>query len=171
MMVDVVTPEYVRVMALYNRWQNERLYETCGALSDTARKADRGMFFRSIHNTLNHILVVDRVILRMVREGRPSPFEPRAVPYDSFETLRRERISLDAEILALADERKAEWLSEPMVFHSERLKRERRMPRAFMLCQLFNHQTHHRSQVTSELHKLGIDYGVTDMPQNPYVDY
>ncbi|YAF94156.1 MAG: DinB family protein [Nodularia sp. CChRGM 3473] len=33
---------------------------------------------------------------------------------------------------------------------------------------MFNHQTHHRSQITSELHKMGIDYGCTDLPYNPY---
>jgi uncharacterized damage-inducible protein DinB len=167
----VITAEYMRVMALYNRWQNERLYETCSAMSDADRKADRGMFFQSIHNTLNHILVVDRVILRMVIDGRPSPFEPRTVPYDSFDELRLERVRLDAQIETIVPQYGTHWLAEPIAFHSERLHRTRRMPRAFMLLQLFNHQTHHRSQVTSELHKLGIDYGVTDMPQNPYIEY
>jgi len=45
-----------------------------------------------------------------------------------------------------------------------------RRSRGFMMVQLFNHQTHHRSQVTCELHKLGLEYGCTDMPYNPYLD-
>jgi uncharacterized damage-inducible protein DinB len=39
---------------------------------------------------------------------------------------------------------------------------EREHPLWFALAHLFNHQTHHRSQVTTLLHQLGRDYGVTD---------
>jgi len=43
----------------------------------------------------------------------------------------------------------------------------RKLPRQLFLVQLFNHQTHHRSQITSELHKMGLDYGNTDVPYTP----
>ncbi|MGD1883431.1 MAG: DinB family protein [Paracoccaceae bacterium] len=36
-----------------------------------------------------------------------------------------------------------------------------------MIVQLFNHQTHHRSQVTFALHALGVNYGPTDIPWRP----
>ena len=55
------TPAHCRMMARYNRLANERIYEACAALSDEERKADRRAFFRSIHGTLNHIMVGDRV--------------------------------------------------------------------------------------------------------------
>lgn len=29
-----------RTMAAYNRWMNERLYETCGSLSEAQRKGE-----------------------------------------------------------------------------------------------------------------------------------
>ena len=32
---------------------------------------------------------------------------------------------------------------------------------------LFNHQTHHRGQLTTLLSQLGIDPGVTDLPMLP----
>jgi uncharacterized damage-inducible protein DinB len=50
-------------MARYNRWMNERIYERCEKLSDTERKVDRGAFFCSIHGTLNHLLLGDRLWL------------------------------------------------------------------------------------------------------------
>lgn len=43
----------------------------------------------------------------------------------------------------------------------------RKLPRQLFLMQLFNHQTHHRSQITSELYKMGLDYGITDVPLTP----
>ena len=51
----MITPEYVRTMAGYNRWQNENLYGAADQLSDAQRKELRGAFFGSIHGTLNHL--------------------------------------------------------------------------------------------------------------------
>ena len=41
------------------------------------------------------------------------------------------------------------------------------IPRWVMVAQIFNHQTHHRSQVTTALHSMGVDYGSTDIPWRP----
>ncbi|WP_245259128.1 DinB family protein [Salinarimonas rosea] len=44
-------------------------------------------------------------------------------------------------------------------------------PRALYLMQMFNHQTHHRAQVTAALHRVGVDYGSTDLwfrPGSPF---
>jgi uncharacterized damage-inducible protein DinB len=51
--------ESLRMMAGYNRWMNERLYGMCEGLSEEERKRDRRAFFRSIHGTLNHLLLTD----------------------------------------------------------------------------------------------------------------
>jgi uncharacterized damage-inducible protein DinB len=67
-----------------------------------------------------------------------------------------------AWLAGLADEHDSAWLLE-------KANPGFRFTRASQLVQLFNHQTHHRSQATSELHKLGIDYGSTDLPYNPYL--
>ncbi len=52
-----------QAMARYNRWMNERIYEHCAKLTDADRKRDRGAYFRSIHGTLNHLLLGDRLWL------------------------------------------------------------------------------------------------------------
>jgi tRNA-Thr(GGU) m(6)t(6)A37 methyltransferase TsaA len=166
-----VTAVFARDMALYNRWQNRVLYDLCEKLGDEARRLDRGMFFGSIHATLNHMLVVERVLLGIVRDGTWAPLDHRAVPYADFAELRAERARFDDGLLALAGEHEDAWFGATLTFFSQRLGRERSLPRALVLAQLFNHATHHRSQVTSELHKLGVDYGVTDMPFNPELPY
>ncbi|HET9062524.1 MAG TPA: DinB family protein, partial [Candidatus Binatia bacterium] len=51
--------EYATAMAAYNQWMNEKLYATAGELTDAERKRDLGAFFKSIHGTLNHILLGD----------------------------------------------------------------------------------------------------------------
>ena len=49
------------MLARYNTLANRRLYEACASLSDAERKEDRPDFFGSIHGTLNHIMVGDRI--------------------------------------------------------------------------------------------------------------
>lgn len=158
-------------MALYNKWQNGVLYKLCDDIGDVERRRDRGMYFKSIHNTLNHILTIDNAIMTFLQTGKPCPITFDHFPFDNFEALRQARIAFDERLLTLPLQVDDAWFSSLLEFDSERLGRKRRIPRSFMLGQMFNHQTHHRSQITSELHKMGIDYGNTDMPYNPYVDY
>jgi uncharacterized damage-inducible protein DinB len=155
-------------MARYNRWQNEQLYAHCTALGEEALRRDVEIFFGSILATLDHILHVDRVLVRYMQEGRsPDHFDPQHRLHVDFSALRAARVAYDVELEALFRDAAPGWLAEELRFHSERLGRERRIPRAFFATQLFNHQTHHRSQVTTALHRLGIDYGETDLPANP----
>jgi len=51
------------VLARYNSWANARLYETSSRLPSDEYLKDRKAFFGSIHDTLNHLLVVDRLWL------------------------------------------------------------------------------------------------------------
>ena len=162
----MITPQYLVELAAYNEWQNSVVFNLCAELSDEARKLDRRMFFRSLHDTLDHILCIDRLILRYVDAGAPPPLSLER-QCDEFEELRSERVRFDAELRSRASAVEAAWLLEEIVIHSERLQRERRFPRGFLFTQMFNHQTHHRSQVTTHLHLMGIDYGSTDLPYNP----
>lgn len=158
---------WARDMALYNTWQNEALYGHCAALTEPQRREDRGMFFGNIHHTLDHILMVDERLFAMVTTGAmpAAPFEPRKLVRESFAALSADRARFDADLLAAIGGWDDDWLEEMLAF------RGRQTPRRLFAMQLFNHATHHRSQVTSELHKLGIDYGNTDMPFNPRLPY
>jgi uncharacterized damage-inducible protein DinB len=166
------TKAWALEMALYNKWQNDKLYGLCDALGDAARKQDRGMFFGSIHATLDHILMVDRVIKAFAWTGEPiTRFDPDEKLYDDYEILKRERLAFDEKLLEDIRPRPATWFDETISFNHPRLERRRTHTRQFPLMQLFNHGTHHRSQVTAELHRIGIDYGSTDLPYNPLSQY
>jgi uncharacterized damage-inducible protein DinB len=49
------------MFAGYNAWCNERLYDATARIDDADYRADRGAFFKSLHGTLNHLLVGDRI--------------------------------------------------------------------------------------------------------------
>jgi uncharacterized damage-inducible protein DinB len=155
--------ENLRAMARYNRWMNERLYDCCGKLSDPERKLDRGAFFRSIHGTLNHLLLGDRLWLSrfLAREFRVRTLADEL--YADFAVLRRERAQTDAEILEWVQALDEDRLAGSLEFLSMVGNKRRKFPMWFAVQQFFNHQTHHRGQVTTLLMQAGIDPGVTDL--------
>ena len=101
-----MTPEYARVMARYNRWMNDKVYAVANELTDAERKEDRGAFFGSIHRTLNHLLLADRVWLGRfagteLQEGEMGPGGIRSLDqelYADFDELRRERTKTDDDV-------------------------------------------------------------------------
>ena len=152
-----------RAMARYNRWMNERLYDCCEKLSDQERKLDRRAFFRSIHGTLNHLLLGDRLWLSrfLSREFRAGSLADEL--YSDFAELRGERAKTDAEILGWVETLGEERLAGSLKFRSMVGNKDRSFPMWFAMQQFFNHQTHHRGQVTTLLMQAGIDPGVTDL--------
>jgi uncharacterized damage-inducible protein DinB len=155
--------EGLRAMARYNRWMNERLYDCCQKLSDPERKRDRGAFFHSIHGTLNHLLLGDRLWLSrfLARPFRSASLADEL--YSDFAELRRERAKTDAEILEWVESLHEERLAGSLKFRSVVGNKDRSFPVWFAAQQFFNHQTHHRGQLTTLLSQAGIDPGVTDL--------
>ena len=164
-----------RFLARYNRWFNERLYTACETLTDADRKRDRGAFFGSIHHTLTHLVLADKMWLqRFAVQGTAFAALPAALlalpdgsDYTSdlhpdWQDLKGEREALDAAIEAwLAD------LSPQFLTSAMRYTNTKGVPRAHpawqALTHFFNHQTHHRGQVTTLLMQAGVDVGVTDL--------
>ena len=159
----MVTPQYVRMMARYNRWMNERLYALCADIPDAERKRDAGAFFKSIHGTLNHLLLGDRVWM-----GRflGKPFTPKSLAqelYADFGDLRSERALTDESIMGWAANLSQPVIDGELAYRSIVNPADRRMPMALAVAHFFNHQTHHRGQVTTLLSQRGVDPGVTDL--------
>ena len=91
---------HFQMLGRYNRLANERLYAACAELDDAARRKDRGAFFRSIHGTLNHIMVGDRIWMARFEGGTASSTGLDAILHDDFDELRAARTVEDARIEA-----------------------------------------------------------------------
>jgi uncharacterized damage-inducible protein DinB len=150
-------------LARYNQWATARLLDAVAALSDEDYRRDTGLFFRSIHGTLNHLLVGEH-LLWFVRfaEGH-SP-----------------RVALDAEVepdrAALAQrlrEGTARWAPLIAAWPAERWNaplaytttqgESLSLPFGATLAHVFNHGTHHRGQITAALTALGQPAPVLDL--------
>ncbi len=163
----MIDAEYCQAMAAYNSWMNRKVYEAAARLTDAERKADRGAFFRSIHSTLNHILWADRVWLPRFN-GKAYPVEGIGVDlHEDFSALLDARRAMDDEIAAWAAQLDSGQLSGTLTWYSGVAKSEMSRPRWLCVTQMFNHQTHHRGQVTTLLKQAGIDPGPTDLPWAP----
>lgn len=161
--------EQARDMAAYNQWMNERLYSVCAELSDAQRRQDRGVFFKSIHGTLNHLLLADNIWL-----GRffGEPFHVDSLDQElchDFEELRRVREKVDEQIQQWAEALTDEILAGTLRYTSVVNPAARSYDMWLAVGHFFNHQTHHRGQLTAMLTQCGKDYGVTDIIWLPRV--
>ena len=162
-------------LARYNRWFNARLFDACEQLPEAERRRDRGAFFGSITASLNHLLWADRLWLgRFAVQGVDFPAltaELVALPagaahetiiHEDWARLREAREALDAAIEG--------WVRDmPVDFPTRTLRYSnmkgvaREHPAWQAMTHFFNHQTHHRGQVTTLLSQAGVDVGVTDL--------
>ncbi len=137
---------YFHRFARYNAWANRRLYEACAALSPADYRAQRPSFFGSIHATLNHILVGDRVWMGRL-ESVPSGIERLdQILYDEFADLKAARESEDARILGFVSGLSDDALAGTLRYRNM-AGESQETPLAWTLAHFFNHQTHHRGQV------------------------
>lgn len=134
------------MFAGYNAWANRRLYDASAALTDAQYREDRGAFFKSVHGTLNHLLVGDRVWMhRFTGEGTP-PARLDLILFEDFAGLRAAREAEDRRIVdyvkGLDEARLAGLIRYRRVTSPETVEQAL----ALALAHFFNHQTHHRGQ-------------------------
>lgn len=170
----MTTCSHIVLMATYNEWMNAKVYEAAGKLSPQELTADRKAFFRSILGTLNHIVVADTAWLKRFAthpagypaldpvRRLPAPASLDQVLFTDFGALMAHRTMLDASIRRWAAELAEQDL--PHVLHYANMKGIAAQKRfSSLIMHFFNHQTHHRGQVTTLLHQAGQDVGVTDL--------
>lgn len=169
-------------LATYNARMNQQICETIEGLSNEVLWQDKGAEFSSILGTMNHIMVIDLILL-----ARLNTHPCHSVGFDSLKKLAdyppiegirqalfpslpdfiKARQSLDALIsdfvretveadysVALTCEQSADYNSanNPIVTQ----------PFYLLMQDLFNHQTHHRGQLTTLLNQMGIRLKETD---------
>jgi len=146
---------HFKMMATYNRWANTRLYDMAALLPDELYQKPIGIYFKSLHGTLNHLLTSDRIwMCRLERKG-DHPDKLNATIHDDLPSLRQARVAEDQRILDFVD-----GLGNADFENSWDYKTlngtPQRQPVCEILAHLFNHQTHHRGQAHAALTALGV---------------
>jgi len=153
---------HFQLLARYNTLANQRIYETCDRLSDGERKQIRPAFFKSIHGTLNHIMVSDRIWLaRFAGKTIPSTGLD-AILYADFHELWQVRITEDERIESFAANIEDEFLQGTIQYVNNQGKKYDD-PVFLLVAHFFNHQTHHRGQIHDLLTQTNVKPPVLDM--------
>lgn len=150
-----MTSDYFRRLARYNEWANRRLYDACGSLSSDAYHAARPSFFGSIHRTLNHILVADRIWMSRFEGTHHGIRSLDQELYPDFPSLRAARQVEDDRIRSFMDRMTASVIDSELGYRSM-AGEARRTPMRWALAHFFNHQTHHRGQVHGMLSATAV---------------
>jgi uncharacterized damage-inducible protein DinB len=140
-------------LAAYNRWANRRMYDDAATLPDEVRKRPVGLFFGSVHGTLNHLLVADYVWMRRFTGDGPSPERLNQILYDDFAELRAAREQEDNRIFEFVTHLRD---YDRVISYQNSKGTTYRQGVGPALTHFFNHQAHHRGQVHAGLTIAGI---------------
>ena len=135
-----------RMFAGYNAWCNERLYDAAAQISDADYRANHGAFFRSLHGTLNHLLVGDRIWMQRFTTQGDIPSSLDTILHDDFAQLRAARRAEDKRIRRYIETLSEGDLLQPIRYRTFVNPQNIEQILAPALDHFFNHQTHHRGQ-------------------------
>jgi uncharacterized damage-inducible protein DinB len=140
-----MSSSYFTTLSHYNAWANRRLYQACEALSETEYMRERGSFFGSLHATLNHILVADRIWVARIEGWNPPNLKRDQILYGDLIGLKMARVAEDEHIRIMVAAIPRERLDKPLDYRNSRGDRFE-TPLRLVLGHFFNHQSHHRGQ-------------------------
>lgn len=161
-------------LAEYNKTINLNIYSSCEKLTDEERKKNKNAFFGSIHNTLSHLVLTDKVWLNRFASQRefkelnaevlsiPENIELNSILFYKFEELKEHRFKMDSAIYNWILNMPEDF-PQSIITYKNMKGIERKHKAWYALTHFFNHQTHHRGQITTLLNQSGIDIGVTDI--------
>ena len=169
-----MSPEFTRLMARYNQWMNQRLYQAASRLGADQLHQDQGAFFGSVFGTLQHIAVADTLwLLRFPThpagfaslaplQNGPKPTALNQPLFAHWADLQAYRQQLDATLVAWSQEIEPAHMAHPLNYVNTAGIKQCKLF-APLVTHFFNHQTHHRGQASTLLHQFGVDVGVTDL--------
>ncbi|HZQ12072.1 MAG TPA: DinB family protein [Pseudolabrys sp.] len=148
-----MTSRYV-TFAAYNAWCNERLYDAAATVTDADYRADRGAFFKSLHGTLNHLVLGDVIWMNRFTGEGTLPKTLDQILYDDFTALRAARRALDASISRYVGTLTEADLARTIRYRTFSRPQDIEQRLAPALDHFFNHQTHHRGQAHALLSSM-----------------
>lgn len=153
--------EDIRNLFEYNAWANHRSLEAVAALTPEQFTRDLGSSFKSVRDTLAHIVAAEWIWLERFHGRSPSSFPPdlESLDHAGLDT-RWAEVERDWTdfVASLGDS------DLVRVYAYKTIKGDpQEQPAWQMLQHLVNHGSYHRGQVTTLLRQLGAKPQGTDM--------
>jgi uncharacterized damage-inducible protein DinB len=158
--------QHFAMLARYDLWATRRLFEHVDALPEADYRRDAGLFFKSVHGTLNHLLVTEHELWqRRFAEGASPSLKLDAELEPDRARLRERLIDGAAAWQPLIESWPEDRFDEASVLeYTSTDGVARRLPFSAALAHVFNHGTHHRGQVTAAITAFGRACPELDLP-------
>lgn len=146
---------YFSTLARYNVWATHRLFERVDALVDADYRRDCGLFFKSVHGTLNHLLVAEhRAWFPRFAEGISNKVALNEELESDRERLRNRLIDAVSRWLPLIASVDTARFDGALTYTTTNGVAQS-LPYAPTLGHIFNHGTHHRGQISAAITAMG----------------
>jgi uncharacterized damage-inducible protein DinB len=163
------------MLARYNQRMNEQLLTCCLALPKVSLEKETHSFFPNIISYWNHLIFGDVILLgRLAANGVahlsvedmalfPTPESPQDIYYHTLSDLAPIRRQLDQLIIRFCTQLTEDDCNQFITYTSTEGEAITKAV-ADVTQHIFNHQTHHRGQLTCVLSQCGVNYGCMDLP-------
>jgi uncharacterized damage-inducible protein DinB len=163
------------MMSLYNQRINAQLLDCCLGLPPSILEKETHSFFTHIISYWNHLLFGDLILLRRLALNNvaelsiealndfPPPCSPTDIYAKNLIEIAAIRKQLD-ELIIVYCEKLTDKECEQFISYTTTEGEHLTKAVADITQHIFNHQTHHRGQLTCVLSQFGADYGCMDLP-------
>lgn len=156
-----MSPDEIRLLYQYDSWANRRVLGAASALSPEQFTRDLGSSFRSVRDTLVHIMGAQWIWLERW-QGRLPAGLPEAKDFPTLDSIRARWSEVERDLLAYVNHLSVEEIAAVREYKTAKSG-------AFLnplwqaLQHLVNHGTYHRGQLTTMLRQLGAAPPQTDL--------
>lgn len=147
--------DYLAVLAQHGAWANRRLYRTCEELSTADYLRERASTFGSLHATMNHITIVDRIWIARIEGRTPPAFDENQLLYPDLIGLKLACVAEDERLRHLVGGFSEATLDQPLHYRNRRGDR-RETPLRFVLAHLFDDHARCRGEAAALLAQAGV---------------
>jgi len=157
----------IQLLYEYDRWANNRVLQAASALNAEQFTRDLGGSFRSVRDTLVHIVAGEWGWLRCWKEPSPGPtfimdfwtrhsslFDPNAFP--DHAAVQSKWVEVEREQMDFVNSQTNESLARMLPIRSTEISL------AHLMQHLANHSTYHRGQVALMMRQLAAEPLATD---------
>lgn len=152
---------YFVVQADYQHWANERLFEALGHLKQEYIDNEHGLFFQSIHQSIDHLLLVSQVWQARLRGEEIAAPNYRIVHEPDWRTLENKLRRETRRLQDWLDQQPDTWYEGQIAYVGHDGKLNSNWVRD-ALTQVFNHYAHARGQVAALLAHLEMPWPEMD---------
>jgi uncharacterized damage-inducible protein DinB len=162
-----MTKEDIQLLYEYDRWANNRVLQAVSALSAEQFTRDLGGSFRSVRDTLVHIIGGEwgwfaywkepshnSAFSAELRKRRDALFNPEAFP--DVAAVQLKWVEIEKEQIEFANRLTNESLGKMLPFRTTQIRL------AHLMQHLANHSTYHRGQIALMMRQLDAEPLATD---------